>query len=80
MSLRYLKESFTWDGILSKVANELYGNDEKYLDIKASCKDKNGIYHYNDIAKIIEYDYNEYLKKPENRNGKWKSINDIYYD
>jgi hypothetical protein len=46
MSLRYLKNSFTLDSLLSKIALELYENNEKYLDIKAKCKDKYGNYLY----------------------------------
>lgn len=80
MSLRYLKNSYTWDSLLSKIALELYGSDEKYLDIKASCKDEHGNFLYNEIATIIEKDFNEYLMLPNNRNGKFKDINDIYYD
>lgn len=38
MSLRYLRNSYTWDSLLSKIALELYGSDEKYLDIKQVVK------------------------------------------
>lgn len=80
VSLRYLKQSYTWDGLLSKIAHELYGGDEKYLDIKAKCKDEYGNFLYNKIASILESDFNSYLMLPENRNGRFKDINDLYYD
>ena len=35
ISLRYLKNSYTWDNLLSKVAFELTGNPEYYFDIKS---------------------------------------------
>lgn len=38
VSLRYLEKSFTWDGLLSKIAYELKGNVEYYLDVKSNCE------------------------------------------
>ena len=35
LSLRYLDNAYTWDGLLSKIATELKGNNEYYLDIKS---------------------------------------------
>lgn len=35
MSLRYLKNSYTWDGLLSKIAIDLFGDDREYLNIKS---------------------------------------------
>ena len=37
ISLRYLNNAYTWDGLLKKISFDLYGNNEHYLDIKASC-------------------------------------------
>jgi hypothetical protein len=37
ISLRYLKNSFTWDDLLSKIAFELTENSEYYFDVKAEC-------------------------------------------
>ena len=77
MSLRYLENSYTWEGLLEYIAHELFGNDEKYLDIKANhlC---NGEYRYDEIATDIERIFNEELGK--DRNGKFKHINDIFYN
>lgn len=77
-SLRYLKNSYTWDGLLSKVCEDIWGDDEHYLDIKASYSDGNGNYRYAPIASEIEQQFNDSLK--EDRNGKFKDINDIFYD
>lgn len=77
-SLRYLKNSYTWDGLLSKVCEDIWGDDEHYLDIKASYSDGNGNYRYAPIASKIEQQFNDSLK--EDRNGKFKDINDTFYD
>ena len=77
MSLRYLENSYTWEGLLEYISHELFENDEKYLDIKANhlC---NGEYRYDKIATDIERIFNEELGK--DRNGKFKHINDIFYN
>ncbi len=77
ISLRYLKNSYTWDELLSKIAFELSDNPEYYLDIKASCQSE-GKFDYLKIAEVLETDFNNYLTK--NRNGKFKAINDIFYN
>ncbi|CAM3488316.1 hypothetical protein XNC1_3423 [Xenorhabdus nematophila ATCC 19061] len=76
-SLRYLKNSFTWNGLLQYVCYELTENKETYLDIK-SKNYINGEYKYEVIATEIEKLFNEKLK--EDRNGKFKVINDIFYE
>lgn len=38
VSLRYLDNSYTWDGLLKKIAYDLKGNVEFYLDIKSRCE------------------------------------------
>ncbi|MCT3899745.1 SIR2 family protein [Elizabethkingia anophelis] len=76
ISLRYLENSYTWDGLLSKIAFELYDNEEYYLDIKSKCYIDNK-FNYLKIAELLEQDFNENLQ--ENRDGKFKEINDIFY-
>ncbi|WP_026976427.1 SIR2 family protein [Flavobacterium tegetincola] len=76
ISLRYLKNSFTWDDLLSKIAFELTENSEYYFDVKAQCH-VNGKFDYLKIATIIEDKFNLVLQ--EERNGKFKHINDIFY-
>lgn len=77
ISLRYLKNSFTWDDLLSKIAFELTENSEYYFDVKAECH-INGKFDYLKIATIIEDRFNIVLQ--EDRNGKFKHINDIFYE
>ncbi|WP_049940330.1 hypothetical protein [Aliivibrio salmonicida] len=76
LSLRYLNNAFTWDGLLKYISFELKGNNEFYLDTKAECRD-NGRYDYTKVATKIEQEFNAELGK--NRNGKFKEINDVFY-
>ncbi|ERM10527.1 hypothetical protein L584_12075 [Pantoea agglomerans Tx10] len=75
-SLRYISNSFSWNGLLSHICYELTGNEEIYLDIKSKCY-FNGEYKFDKIASEIERIFNESLSK--DRNGKFKAINDIFY-
>lgn len=77
MSLRYLENSYTWDSLLSKIALELSENPEYYFDIKAQSH-SDGKFDFLKIAKILETDFNKRLS--EDRNGKFKEINDIFYE
>ncbi|MBU5317651.1 SIR2 family protein [Clostridium bornimense] len=77
MSLRYLKHSYTWEGLLSKIAYELKENEEFYLDLKARCQE-NGQYRLERVASLLEKEFNKSLI--ENRNGKFEKINDIFYE
>lgn len=76
VSLRYLKESQTWDGLLRKIATSLTGGTEFYLDLKAACE-SNGKYDYPKIAGLLENEFNSRLK--DDRNGPFKSVNDKFY-
>jgi hypothetical protein len=77
LSLRYLENSYTWDGLLSKISEELTGNKEYYLDIKYKCYE-NGQFRYDKIASILEKEFDTNLEK--DRNGKFKEINDVFYE
>ncbi len=77
VSLRYLNNSYTWDGLLRHISTELKGNREYYLDIKASCEIE-GHYDFLKMASLIENDFNTALL--EDRNGKFKDINDAFYE
>ena len=76
VSLRYLKNSYTWDGLLRKIAFDFSGGIEYYLDLKSRCE-MGGKYNYSQIASDLEGDFNSHLVA--NRNGKFKEINDIFY-
>lgn len=77
ISLRYLKNSYTWDELLSKIAFELSENVEYYFDVKAQCHSE-GKFDYLKIAGVIEEKFNITLQ--DERNGKFKRINDIFYE
>lgn len=77
MSLRYLNNSYTWDGLLRKIASDLTGNQERYLDIKAGCQNQDGKYEYDKVASILEGEFNAYVLA--NRDGKFEMINDLFY-
>lgn len=77
ISLRYLKNSYTWNGLLKKIAFELTNNEEFYLDLKSKCY-QNNAYQYEKIATLLEEEFNTLLSK--DRNGKFKEINDIFYE
>ncbi len=76
ISLRYLKNSYTWDGLLSRIANVLKEDNEFYLDLKSNCE-RNGKYKFDKIATLLEKEFNSDLKS--DRKGKFKDINDIFY-
>lgn len=78
MSLRYLQNSYTWDSLLRKISFELTGTDEKYFDIKSNHY-KNSIYAFAEIATELEQCFNGYLQSKEQRYGKFKEVNDLFY-
>lgn len=77
ISLRYLKESQTWDGLLRKISHEFTGAAEYYLDLKSNFE-ASGKYDYAKIAGVLEQDFNR--KLVQDRNGKFKAINDRFYE
>lgn len=76
ISLRYLVNSYTWDGLLRHVCSEIFQNGERYLDFKAK-HEKNGEFDFPGIGKSIEEEFNKALTA--DRNGKFKSVNDKFY-
>lgn len=79
ISLRYLKNSYTWNDLLKHISFEMAGNNEHYLDIKSNHY-KNSTYAFDEIASDLEIEFNQYLQTPEQRNGKFKDINDFFYE
>lgn len=75
-SLRYLNNSFNWEGLLSYINLELTGNEEIFLDLKSQNQKEDGSYSYEKIASAIEQNFNDIVSK--DRNGKFKEINDIF--
>lgn len=76
ISLRYLNNSYRWNDLLSKIAYDLKGNDEYYLDIKSICQES-GKYKLEKVAAILEEEFNNQLK--DDKDSKFKDINDIFY-
>jgi SIR2-like domain len=76
-SLRYLSNSFSWDSLLSNISLELTGNREAYLDIKSRSQIE-GEYKYDKVAAELERLFNDNLST--DRDGKFKEINDIFYE
>lgn len=76
LSFRYLDDSYRWDDLLKKIAFESMGSNEYYYDLKSRYLDENG-YRYDKIASSLEKDFNELLIA--NRDGKFKYINDLFY-
>lgn len=76
-SLRYLKNSYTWDGLLSRIAFDLKGNKEFYLDIKSKHQKDDGKYDFENIATDLEKIFNDNLEN--DRHGKFSEINNIFY-
>ena len=76
-SLRYIQNSYTWNDLLQKIAVELKGNDEYFLNIKSNYLE-NGKYKYEKIANELEEEFNNQLKN--DRGGNFKEINDLFFD
>lgn len=77
-SFRYLENTYTWNNLLSKICEDLWGSDEHYLDIKAKCTQPNGYCPLDQVASILEREFNQALEI--DRDGKFKAINDIFYE
>lgn len=73
-SLRYLSNSFSWNSLLNFISNEIYGNNERYLELKVEHQHKN----LDKIATILEKELTEYLVKNRNH-SKFKDVNDEFF-
>lgn len=77
VSLRYLTQSYTWDGLLRKISHDLRGNDEFYYDIKAASE-VDGEFKYDRIATTLEDAFNREVAA--NRTGPLDFVNTIFYE
>ena len=75
-SLRYLKNSYSWDGLLKKISHDIFENNDSYYDIKYDCRTDDG-FDYTKIAERLEDIFNKVASG--DRNGKFKEVNDIFY-
>lgn len=76
-SLRYLKSSYTWDGLLKHISAGVSRSNEYYLDLKARNA-FGGKFQYDAIASALETYFTERLE--QDRNGKYKKVNDTFYE
>ena len=76
LSMRYLKNSYSWEQLLKNICFDLKGNNEFFYDLKEKYY-FDGNYRYDMIATDIELEFDAELKK--DRNGRFKYINDIFY-
>lgn len=75
-SLRYLDNSYSWDGLLKLIGCNLKKSNEYYYDVK-SKHSVNGTFLFPEIGSEIERDFNQFLI--DNRDGEFKNINDLFY-
>jgi hypothetical protein len=69
LSLRYLENSYSWNGLLARIANDIYGNTERYLKIKSNSYDnKEAKYNFYNIATQIEKDFQSLMSSRNNKN------------
>ena len=77
MSLRYLNNSYSWESLLKKIAFDFTNSDEFFYDIKSKYQNEYG-YRWESIASDIKKRFDEDVKN--DRNGKFKYINDEFYN
>lgn len=79
-SLRYLKESYSWESLLKAISFEIKSNNEYFHDLKGTVYDKKtDKYDFMKLASLLQQEFNKVASTSENRNGKFKEINDEYY-
>ncbi|MBY0346181.1 MAG: SIR2 family protein [Neisseriaceae bacterium] len=62
LSRRYLKESYNWNDLLKKIADDIYGDSVTYADIKIKYEDReNNTHDFYKIATQIEDDFNKLM-------------------
>lgn len=76
-SMRYLSVSYSWPALLEKVSIDLTGTNELYKDLARESSSKDGDIDLPKVASSLERIFDAKLK--EDRNGKFKEINDEYY-
>lgn len=79
LSLRYLKNSYNWDGLLKKIAGELNPDPRYYIDIKADHMNKSGgsKYKFDEVASQLEVDFDATVKS--GKSDKFEDINKRFY-
>lgn len=79
ISLRYLKNSYSWESLLKKICFDIKGNDEFFLNLKNKYYDSATRFcDYAKLAEELEVEFNNILI--QDRNGKFKEINDEFFE
>lgn len=82
ISLRYLENSFSWEGLLKKISEQISGNSMHFQDLKRKvyCNDTKS-YNYSELACLLEREIDDKLEyRPGFSRSKFTDkINDIYY-
>lgn len=76
LSLRYLESSYTWDGLLFKIATDL--EDEKFYFNLKSKHESNGMFQFEKIATDLESIFNEKVTYLDS--DVFKNINNVFYE
>mgnify|MGYP004524981677 FL=1 len=78
ISLRYLKNSYSWETLLRKICFDIKENDEFFLNLKNKYYDSTTRFcDYAKLAEELEVEFNKILI--DDRNGKFKEINDEFF-
>ncbi|KGQ42088.1 SIR2 family protein [Gallibacterium anatis] len=72
-SLRYLKNSYSWNNLLETIDKKIHKTDIHYLDLK----DEFGVNNYPVIAEEIEKSLSAFLKN--NQAEEFKTVNEKFY-
>lgn len=79
ISLRYLKNSYSWESLLKKICFDIKENDEFFLNLKNKYYDSTTRFcDYAKLAEELEVEFNNILI--QDRNGKFKEINDKFFE
>lgn len=78
LSLRYIKNSYSWEALLEKIASEIDSNREYFIDLKRRVNDDDGAYDFPELGAILTEKFEEFLAK--DRNGKFQNISDKLYN
>ena len=77
-SRRYLRNSYTWDGLLKKITFDIARDSEYYIDLKNQVYDKDSKnYNMPKLASLIEDELN--IVAQRDKDGFFKEVNKIFY-
>lgn len=77
-SKRYLEDIPDWDGLLEQAAKDLWGNTDKYKDLKDECRLPNGSYNFPKIGSKLNEAFTNILREDDEH--QLKEFNRKWYD